>query len=176
MESGMDFDREVSEALEYQARTTALLKAVVAKDKKERERRPRGRRRRRRGRRRRQRGRQGRPRQRGRQGSSSSARTGGSAASARTAAAAASASTGARTAAARARSSRRRRQQRGLWLRRLRGDGRGGGKHDTGSDEGGGFVAGIETRQEAARAAGMRGEPFAECSWREAVGSVKTPS
>jgi len=37
-------------------------------------------------------------------------------------------------------------------------------------------VAGIETRQEAARAAGMRGEPFAECSWREAVGSVKTPS
>ena len=25
MESGMDFDREVSEALEYQARTTALL-------------------------------------------------------------------------------------------------------------------------------------------------------
>jgi len=69
MESGMDFDREVSEALEYQARTTALLKAVVAKDKKERERRPRGRRRRRRGRRRRQRGRQGRPRQRGRQGS-----------------------------------------------------------------------------------------------------------
>ena len=37
MESGMDFDREVSEALEYQARTTALINAVVAKDKKERE-------------------------------------------------------------------------------------------------------------------------------------------
>ena len=37
MESGMDFDREGSEALEYQARTTALLMAVVAKDKKERE-------------------------------------------------------------------------------------------------------------------------------------------
>jgi hypothetical protein len=34
MESGMDFDRE---ALEYQARTTALINAVVAKDKKERE-------------------------------------------------------------------------------------------------------------------------------------------
>jgi hypothetical protein len=33
MESGMDFDREVSEALEYQARTTALLNAVVAEDK-----------------------------------------------------------------------------------------------------------------------------------------------
>ena len=39
MESGMDleFDREVSEALEYQARTTALINAVVAKDNKERE-------------------------------------------------------------------------------------------------------------------------------------------
>ena len=34
MESGMDFDRE---ALEYQARTTALINAVVAKDNKERE-------------------------------------------------------------------------------------------------------------------------------------------
>ena len=31
------FDRQVSESLEYQARTTALLMAVVAKDKKERE-------------------------------------------------------------------------------------------------------------------------------------------
>ena len=29
-------------------------------------------------------------------------------------------------------------------------------------------VAGIETRQEAARAAALRGEPFAACSWREA--------
>ena len=38
-EAGMEssFDRQVSEALEYQARTTALLMAVVAKDKKERE-------------------------------------------------------------------------------------------------------------------------------------------
>ena len=167
MESGMYFDREESEALEYQARTTALINAVVAKDKKEREatKRKAAEEKRKEAAAKRQAGAPAAKRQAGVKFKCAHGRQrsqckdcGGSgicehgrkdcrrASSQFQKTAAATRAVVEATAEAAARMTQ-------AAMRAV-------------------VVAGIETRQEAARAAGMRGEPFAECSWRVRGGSA----